>query len=138
MIFNGNLHNYIMIRVAAAIIFRDNQVLIAKRAAHKLLAGYWEFPGGKIEPDEAPETCLVRELAEELQIMVHVNEHLMDHIHDYGDFIIELKAYLCTFREGKLTLTDHDEVLWVNVNELLSYKLAPADIPIVSMLMSNY
>ncbi|WP_316811651.1 (deoxy)nucleoside triphosphate pyrophosphohydrolase [Pedobacter heparinus] len=124
-----------MISVAAAIIFKKNEVLIAKRAAHKSLAGYWEFPGGKIEADELPEQCLLRELAEELQIIVKVNDHLMDHIHDYGDFVIELKAYSCSFVEGQLTLTDHDEVLWVNVNDLLSYPLAPADVPIAKQLM---
>lgn len=126
-----------MISVAAAIIFKDNQVLIAKRAAHKPLAGYWEFPGGKIEAGEIPEQCLIRELAEELQINVKVNDHLMDHIHNYGDFIIELRAYTCSFIAGQLTLTDHDEVLWVDLNELLSYQLAPADVPVARKLINE-
>lgn len=126
-----------MISVAAAIIFREEQVLIARRATHKHLAGYWEFPGGKIEAGEEPEACLVRELAEELKIIIQVNHHIMDHIHNYGDFTITLKAYSCTFVNGEITLTDHDEVLWVNVNDLPSYQLAPADVPIANMLMQK-
>lgn len=136
MIFS-NMCN-LMISVAAAIIFKDNhQVLIAKRAAHKFMAGYWEFPGGKIEAEETPEQCLQRELAEELQIIVKINDHLMDQIHDYGDFVVELKAYICSFADGQLTLTDHDEVLWVNVVDLLSYQLAPADVPIAKKLIAG-
>lgn len=127
-----------MIQVAAAIIFRDNQVLIAKRAAHKSLAGYWEFPGGKIEAGETPEQCLLRELKEELELIVKVDRHLMDQVHDYGDFMITLKAYTCSFVKGQLTLTDHDEVQWVKVIDLLSYQLAPADIPVAKKLILLY
>ncbi|ACU04618.1 (deoxy)nucleoside triphosphate pyrophosphohydrolase [Pedobacter heparinus] len=126
-----------MISVAAAIIFRENKVLIARRAAHKHLAGYWEFPGGKIEPREEPEACLVRELAEELMIIIQVKHHIMDHIHNYGNFTITLKAYSCTFVSGEIILTDHDEVLWVNVDDLPSYHLAPADVPIANRLMQK-
>jgi len=82
-----------MIHVAAAIIQHQSKILLARRAAHKPQAGYWEFPGGKIEEGESPEACLKRELLEELNISVRVKAFLMDHQCDYGPFQILLKGY---------------------------------------------
>lgn len=122
------------IQVAAAIIYKDGKFLIAKRAHHKHLGGFWEFPGGKIEPGETPENCLLRELDEELKIKVEVIQYLAENTHDYGTLSVVLKAYLCSYLEGEFILTDHDEVKWVRLNELTNYALAPADIPFVKVL----
>lgn len=121
-------------KVAAAIILKESKVLIAKRASHKTLAGFWEFPGGKIEPDETPEDCLKRELHEELDIEIIVGDFLAEHIHDYGTFQILLKGYLCSFVSGSFKMTDHDEIKWVDVRDLPEYKLAPADVPLAMQL----
>ena len=123
------------IPVAAAILFSGEKILIAKRASHKHLAGYWEFPGGKIENDETPEACICRELKEELNIQVTVNNFLADNEHDFGTFKILLKAYICTFLDGDFSLTDHDEIKWVDAGELNSFNLAPADIPLVQKII---
>lgn len=122
-----------MIQVAAALIERDNEFLIARRAPGKHLAGYWEFPGGKIEKDETPETCLIRELNEELNVHIAVLEYLGDSKHKYDYKEINLKAYLCRIIEGAIQLNDHDKVAWVTLEKIEKYKLAPADIPILKL-----
>jgi len=119
------------ILVAAAIIFNNDQILIARRAPGKHLAGYWEFPGGKIEPGETPEACLIREIQEELGITIQVDSFLIENPYQYEEKQILLKAYLCSYLGGEIQLNDHDQVLWVNKNELKNYKLAPADIAFI-------
>lgn len=126
-----------MVSVAAAIITHNSKVLIAKRPMNKFLGGYWEFPGGKIEAGETPEICLRRELAEELAINVKINHYLTEQIFDYGQFVVCLKVFLCTLDGGEIKLNDHDEIKWVDKNQLLSYNLAPADIPLVDFYLAN-
>lgn len=126
-----------VVPVAAAIIFSKGKVLIARRASHKHLAGFWEFPGGKIENNETPEMCIKRELEEELKIKVLVKGFLAENEHDFGTFSILLKAYVCVFETGTFTLTDHDAINWVNVEHLSRFNLAPADIPLLKNIM-NY
>lgn len=125
-----------MIPVTAAIILRNNQVLAARRAPHKHMGGYWEFPGGKIEPGETPKQSLARELSEEMGITVQVGEHFYTNQHDYGEKQIMLSAYFCKWSEGDLMLNDHDAIKWCASDELLSLDWAPADIPIVHALVA--
>lgn len=127
-----------MLQVAAAIIEQNDHILLARRAAHKPQAGFWEFPGGKIEASESPEDCLKRELKEELNISVAIDQFLISSQHDYGSFQIELLAYLCTFLTGDVHLTDHDAIAWVKKSELQTYRMAPADIPIVDAYLNLY
>ena len=127
-----------MIEVAAAIILHDSKVLIAKRAPHKALAGYWEFPGGKIEPNENETDCLKRELQEELDVKITVGEFLTEHYHDYGSFQILLKGYLCNFLSGTFNLIDHDEVKWISPKDILESEIAPADIPLLRRLLVKF
>ena len=123
-----------MIPVATAVIYKDEYVLIARRGPEKHLAGYWEFPGGKIELSETPEACLRREIEEELGINIQVNDFLMESIYDYGDKKVSLKAYRCTYLHGDITLSDHDDVRWVLPEQLSEYQLAPADMPFIAAL----
>jgi 8-oxo-dGTP diphosphatase len=123
-----------MILVAAAVIYRDSMILIARRAPGKHLAGYWEFPGGKIELGETAENCLVREVQEELGILISVNSFLQENFHDYGDKEILLKAYLCTYLGGDLALIDHDAFQWILPDKLSQYHLAPADVPFITAI----
>jgi 8-oxo-dGTP diphosphatase len=125
-----------MIPVTAAIILHNNQVLAARRAQHKHMGGYWEFPGGKIETGETPEQSLARELLEEMGITVQVGGHFYTNQHDYGEKQIMLSAYFCNWSEGDLTLNDHDAIKWCVPKELLSLDWAPADIPIVQALVA--
>ncbi|MGY3211941.1 (deoxy)nucleoside triphosphate pyrophosphohydrolase [Mucilaginibacter sp. HD30] len=123
-----------MIPVTAAVIYKDEHVLIARRGPEKHLAGYWEFPGGKIELGETPEACLLREIEEELGIHIQVDDFLMESIYDYGHKTVSLKAYRCTYLHGGITLSDHDDVHWVLPERLSEYRLAPADIPFIATL----
>lgn len=119
------------IQVTAAIIERDNKIFIARRAPHKHLAGFWEFPGGKIEDGETDDQCLIRELREELGIVVSVKGFFLQNEHIYNENTILLKAYTCDFIEGEISLSDHDQFEWVGTTALDNYKFAPADVPIV-------
>lgn len=126
-----------MIEVTAGIINKNKKVLIARRAPHKHLGGYWEFPGGKIEKNETPENCLTRELFEELGIKVHVDAFFMQNEHDYGEKQILLKAFFCTYLEGEIQLNDHDCIEWIDIRDFEKYNFAPADIPFIKTLIKT-
>ncbi|MGI1659493.1 MAG: 8-oxo-dGTP diphosphatase MutT [Desulfitobacterium sp.] len=120
--------------VTAAIIFRDNQVFIARRAPGEKHAGGWEFPGGKVEVGESPEECLRRELLEEFGVEVEVKEFVMESIYTYTQGSIRLLAYMVNILNGEPQLRVHDCYEWVNTGELLDYNLLPADVPIAHKL----
>jgi 8-oxo-dGTP diphosphatase len=116
-----------VVRVAAAVLTRaDGAVLIARRRAGKAHAGLWEFPGGKLEPGETPEACLVRELREEFGVEIAVGPHLATGY----DGPIELLGYRARLAAGEPRLTDHDAIAWVAPGELSGYPMPPADLPI--------
>lgn len=121
-----------MIEVVAAIICRDDKILVARRKHGKHLAGFWEFPGGKIEGGETSEAGLVREIKEELGIEIHVVAFLAENIHQYTEKTILLKAYNCKYMRGTISLVDHDIVQWVTLAQLKKLQMAPADIPFLS------
>lgn len=123
------------IEVTAAVILKEGKILLAKRAPAKHLAGYWEFPGGKIEADEEPAACLEREILEELGVPIKVNEFLLENEHQYERGTILLKSFLCELTStAEFHLIDHDEVAWVEKEQLSDYKIAPADLPIIQEL----
>lgn len=121
------------IRVAAAVIRRGDAVLIARRRAGSL-AGFWEFPGGKIENGESVEACLARELFEELSVRVEVGRYLGTSRYAYPELEVELIAHWARLASGELAPVDHDAVAWVAPAELAHYRLAPADVPFIAMI----
>lgn len=126
-----------MIKVVAAIIKKDKQYFVARRAAHKDHAGKWEFPGGKMESSESPEKALERELFEEFRVRTKTGGHLISCNFDYGEFQIELMAYESIYIEGEFKLTDHDRIAWVTLEEMDQYDLNKADLPIVDFLRKH-
>lgn len=127
-----------MIEVIAAIILKDQKVLIARRGSEKHLAGYWEFPGGKLEENETEEECLKREIKEELGVEILVDSFFMKNQHKYGTKEILLMSYRCSIVSiNDFTLIDHDKVEWVEINNLNQYEIAPADISIVKALIDG-
>ena len=124
-----------IIKVVCGIIFKEDKLFICRRSSNKSLSGYWEFPGGKVEQDETFEASLKRELREELGMDVNVQNYFDTVIHEYENFTIELIAYRCEFIEASYKLTDHDKYEWIDLNTLLNYNLAPADIPIAEKLV---
>jgi 8-oxo-dGTP diphosphatase len=124
-----------VIEVACGVIVYENKVLSVQRSETMSLPLKWEFPGGKIELGETAEACLIRELDEELEIKVRIIEKLSISYFNYGNFEIILIPYFCHFIGDKITLKEHKECLWVQVNELTSLDWAPADIPIVNEII---
>jgi 8-oxo-dGTP diphosphatase len=121
---------------AAALVDADGRVLICQRPQGKSLAGLWEFPGGKVEPGETPEACLIRELEEELGIVV-ANACLAPFVfasHDYESFHLLMPLYLCRRWSGVITAREHEALAWVKPNRLGDYPMPPADAPLVAWL----
>ena len=122
--------------VACALIDTDNRVLIAQRPEGKTLAGLWEFPGGKVDAGERPETALIRELKEELGITVEEPclAPLTFASHAYDDFHLLMPLYVCRKWEGVVAAREGQQLAWVRANKLRDYPMPPADIPLIAHL----
>ncbi|MCB1225306.1 MAG: (deoxy)nucleoside triphosphate pyrophosphohydrolase [Verrucomicrobiales bacterium] len=125
---------YAPIAVVCALLEQEGRVLAALRPAGRALAGYWEFPGGKIEPGESAELALHRELAEELGCQVIVHEPLPPHTHAYAWGSITLHPLRCQLRPDSPapTALEHAALRWVLPVELPSLQWAPADLPVLA------
>jgi 8-oxo-dGTP diphosphatase len=121
---------------ACALIDSDGRVLLTERPAGKTMAGLWEFPGGKVEAGERPEETLIRELAEELGIVVREPclAPLTFASHSYADFHLLMPLYVCRRWEGMVTAKEGQRLAWVRPNRLRDYKMPPADEPLVAHL----
>ncbi len=123
--------------VAAALIIRDGQILIAQRPAQKIFGGYWEFPGGKQQPGESLPECLRRELAEELNITVEVGPELFRVDHCYEHLRITLHVFLCAQWLGAPERREVQDWQWVSVADLDRYPLTPADQKVVQRIIAR-
>jgi 8-oxo-dGTP diphosphatase len=121
---------------ACALVDPDGRVLIAQRPQGKSMAGLWEFPGGKVEPQERPEQSLIRELKEELGIVVKEEclAPLTFASHLYPDFHLLMPLYVCRRWEGFVEPQEQQRLKWVRPNELRNYPMPPADEPLISHL----
>jgi 8-oxo-dGTP diphosphatase len=127
----------IVLVAACALVDADGRVLIAERPAGKTMAGLWEFPGGKVEAGERPEETLIRELKEELSIVV--SEPCLAPLafasHAYPGFHLLMPLYVCRRWDGMVAPQEGQQVAWVKPNRLRDYKMPPADEPLISHLM---
>ena len=131
----GVLEQMKIIKVVAAILQKEDKILIARKKQGKPLAGYFEFPGGKIEEGETPEESLIRELMEEMNIKIAVKEYIGESVYDYGNNkVISLLGYTAEIIDGEIKLSDHDIYEWVTLEQINNYKIAPADIPLINKL----
>lgn len=126
------------ITVVGAVILRDGLVLCAQRGLESSLPGLWEFPGGKIEADETPREALEREIREELLLDVEVGEHVATTVHEYPFGEVTLTTFKCELLSGEVTLTEHEAVRWLPPSELHTLDWAPADIPAVDAIISQF
>jgi 8-oxo-dGTP diphosphatase len=121
---------------ACALIDSDGRVLIAQRPEGKVMAGLWEFPGGKVEAGERPEESLIRELNEELGIVVKEEclAPLTFASHVYPDFHLLMPLYVCRRWQGFVQGREKQQLKWVRPLELRNYPMPPADEPLISHL----
>jgi 8-oxo-dGTP diphosphatase len=129
-------HIKIVLVAACALVDADGRVLIAQRPPGRAMAGLWEFPGGKVEAGETPEASLIRELNEELGVVV--NEACLAPLtfasHRYADFHLLMPLYVCRRWEGLVRAQEGQELAWVKPNRLKDYPMPPADVPLISHL----
>ncbi len=125
------------IDVAAGLIFRDGRLLLTQRQAGAHLGGLWEFPGGKREPSETFEQCLVRELREELGIEVKVGELVETLTHEYPEKSVYLRFFRCQWMQNEPQPLGCPAFVWVSAGELGSYTFPAADAQLLQRLRST-
>ena len=126
----------VVVVAACALVDPDGRVLLAQRPEGKPMAGLWEFPGGKVETGETPEQTLIRELEEELGIVVKEAclAPLTFASHTYPEFHLLMPLYVCRRWDGIVTAREGQRLSWVRPNPLRDYPKPPADVPLVAHL----
>lgn len=124
------------IEVVAAIIEKNNQFLATQRGYGEF-KGMWEFPGGKIEPDENKQDALLREIKEELDVAVLIKRYLCTVEYQYPTFHLTMHCYICKIDQGEIILNEHLAAKWLLADELDQVEWLPADIEVVEQL-ENY
>jgi 8-oxo-dGTP diphosphatase len=122
------------IEVVAAVIIDADRRIFATQRGYGEWKDWWEFPGGKIEPDETPEQALRREIREELDADIQVGELLRTIDYDYPKFHLTMHCYRCTLADGHLALLEHEAAKWLKPAELNSVKWLPADEDLINEL----
>jgi 8-oxo-dGTP diphosphatase len=120
--------------VAAALFDAERRVLIAERPAGKHMAGWWEFPGGKVGSDETDVQALVRELREELGVDAEPDAEIMTLTHDYPDRVVDLVLWRATVKRGVPQGLDGQQLKWVDCSALAAERLLEADRPFIAAL----
>lgn len=115
----------------------SGEILIDRRLSKGEMGGLWEFPGGKLEPEETVAECIKREIKEELNIQVEVGEHLITIEHQYPEFGVILFVCNCQYISGVPQTLESEEVRWVSANELDQYAFPEANYQIVALLQSR-
>lgn len=123
------------IDVVAALIIHDRRIFATQRGYGEW-KGYWEFPGGKVEPGETPEEALVREIREELAAEISVGRFVTTIEWDYPAFHLSMRCYLCNVVSGSLTLLEHEAATWLDREHLRSVRWLPADETILEEIES--
>lgn len=128
-----NMNDMKTIEVVAAVIIRSGYVFATKRG-YGPWKGWWEFPGGKIEPGEGQPEALKREIMEELGVEIEVGE-LLDTVEwDYPDFHLKMYCFRCSVMAGSICLNEHDDAAWLDADNIRSVKWLPADEGVLEMI----
>ena len=121
------------IEVVAAVIRDGNKVFATQRGYGEFKDG-WEFPGGKLEPNETPEDALIREIREELDTEITVGDLIGVIDYDYPNFHLKMYCYFCSISDGNLTLKEHEAAKWVTVDTIDTIDWLPADVTIIPVI----
>ena len=121
------------IEVVAAVIRKGDKVFATQRG-YGDWKDWWEFPGGKMEPGEAPRDTLVREIREELNAEIHVGDLIETIEWDYPAFHLTLHCYWCTLKTGSIHLNEHESARWLGADNLLCVNWLPADESLVGRI----
>lgn len=124
--------------VVCGLIMKDGKCLIARRSKEDHLTGKWEFPGGRRVGLEDEKKTLDRAFTEILKIKTNIKDYITHSICEYPGHIVDLKLYECDYIEGEFNLTIHSEFKWINIEELLDYDLADADIILSKFLIKKH
>ena len=124
------------IEVVAAIIRKEDEIFATQRGYGDFKDG-WEFPGGKMEPGETPEEALKREIWEELETKIMVENLLTTVDYDYPNFHLTMHCYWCSIESGSLTLVEHEAAKWLKLSEINSVDWLPADKIVVEELLKS-
>jgi len=125
------------VKVTCAIILRDGKVLAALRSRQMTQSWKWEFPGGKIDEGESAESCIKREIQEELNVSIHIDLSLTPKVHHYPDKTIELIPFVCSILAGKVKVVEHEKVCWFTPDQLRSLNWAAADEPVLQEFLEK-
>tara|TARA_B100000700_G_C14910326_1_gene791906 strand:+ start:304 stop:675 length:372 start_codon:yes stop_codon:yes gene_type:complete len=123
-----------MTNVVAAIIKKDNHFLIVKRNKKKHLGLKWEFPGGKVQENETFEEALIREIKEELNIKISLQDKIAEEKYKDEKIDIVLHYFLCTQEDGTIELNEHEDLAWVEKKDFDKYNFAEGDGNILALL----
>ena len=123
-----------MIDVVAAVIKKNNLYFIAQRNRNKHFAYYWEFPGGKVDKQETFENALKREIKEELSINIKVFNHIASEKHKDEKIDVNVHYFLCEPLNENIILSEHEDMKWLQKNDLKQFKMAPGDSKIIKYL----
>ena len=124
--------------IGVGVIRNDlGEILIDRRLSQGEMAGFWEFPGGKIEPNETIEECIRREIAEELAIAVSVGERIITIEHEYAKFKVTLFVHDCQYISGEPQAIECQEIRWVTLTELDHYNFPQANYQIIELLKTR-
>ena len=121
------------IRVVAAIIEKDGKIFATQRG-YGDYKDWWEFPGGKVEEGETPEEALVREIHEELDADITVDEYITTVEYDYPDFHLSMDCYWCSLKTEHLALLEHEAAKWLSIDDLDQVNWLPADVLAVNAI----
>ena len=121
------------LEVVAAILRKENTIFATEKGYGEF-KGYWEFPGGKVEPGESLEEALRREIREELQVEINIEEKFTELDYDYPHFHLTMHCYFCSVLSGEITLVEATDARWLKKEELNTVNWLPADISLIEEL----
>lgn len=124
------------LKVVAAVIEKDQKIYATQRGYGDFKGG-WEFPGGKVESGETYSEALKREIQEELNVEIEVNDHICTVEFDYPTFHLSMECYWCKITMGNLTLVEHEAAKWLSNDQLYSVDWLPADIEVVNKVVDK-